>query len=199
MPEAQPDSIFYRPTNWIDPFEWTDVFGNDHPVEVDVGAGKGRFLLWAAGVCPEHNFLGVERLLLRMRKADRKARRQGLNNVRLIRIEASYLVGKLIPSSTVAAYHIYFPDPWPKRRHHQRRLFNVAFAGELLRTLVPGGKLNVATDHEGYFEQMRSVMQGRPEFVACPVLPLPVEAQTDFEQEFLAASQTIHRARWQKR
>jgi tRNA (guanine-N7-)-methyltransferase len=199
MSTPAPADIFFRPTNWLDPFAWESVFGNDRPVEVDVGAGKGSFLLWAAATQLQHNFLGIERLLLRLRKVNKKACRQGLTNVRLIRLEASYLIGKLIPPSSVAAYHIYFPDPWPKRRHQHHRLFNAVFAGDVLRTLRPGGFLNVATDHEEYFRQIQAVMLPVKECAVCPVVSLPVEAQTDFEKEFLAAGTPIHRGRWQKR
>jgi len=193
---ASTETNLYTPPNWLDPLDWRQVFGNRQPVEVDVGCGKGSFLLWVAQTRPQHNFLGIERLLLRLRKVDKKARRRGLTNVRLIRLEASYLISKLIPPASVTAYHIYFPDPWPKRRHHDRRLINPAFALELQRTLLPAGCLHVATDHEEYFRQMEAVMAGNPAFAREQPESLPVEAQTDFEREFLAAGKPVHRARW---
>lgn len=198
MSTPAPASLFYRPPNWLDPFEWRAVFDNDRPVEVDIGAGKGSFLLWAAATRPDHNFLGIERLLVRLRKVEKKARRQELTNIRLLRLEASYLIGKLIPAASVAVYHLYFPDPWPKRRHVHHRLFNASFAADLLRTLQPGGVVNVATDHEEYFQQVQSVLRPVVEFQSVPVVVLPVEAQTDFEREFLAAGKPIHRGRWVK-
>lgn len=192
------DSTFYRPANVLDPLDWRVVFGNDHPVEVDVGCGKGGFLLWAAQTRPGYNFLGIERLLLRLRKVDKKASKRGLSNIRLIRLEASYLIGKLIPAESVTAYHIYFPDPWPKRRHERRRLFNAAFVSDLRRTLRAAGTVSVATDHEPYFRQMETVMAGDDGFAPIGVEELPVDAQTEFEKEFVTAGKPIWRARWQK-
>ena len=145
------ETTLYTPPNWIEPLNWQSVFAESRPTEVDIGCGKGGFLLWAAQTRLDRNFIGVERLLLRLRGVDKKIRRLGLANARLIRIEASYLIAKLIPESSVSAYHIYFPDPWPKRRHHRRRLFSPAFVGDLRRTLQPGGVVNVATDQENYF------------------------------------------------
>ena len=194
---ATPTNI-HTPPNWLDPIDWAAVFASAQPIEVDVGCGKGAFLLWAAQARPDHNFLGIERLLLRLRKVDKKARRRGLMNVRFIRLEAGYFISKLIPTASVVAYHIYFPDPWPKRRHWPKRLVNAAIASDLWRTLEPGGAVNMATDHQQYFEQMERVMAAMPEFRQEPPLSLPAEAQTDFEKEFLAAGRPVYRARWVK-
>lgn len=191
-------SNIHTPPSWLDPIDWSTVFASQQPIEVDIGCGKGAFLLWAAQSRPDHNFLGVERLLLRLRKVDRKVQRRGLRNVRFIRLEASYLVSRLVPSCSISVYHLYFPDPWPKRRHFQKRLLNPAFASELLRTLVAGGCLNTATDHEDYFRQMERVLAGIGEFRREAPISLPVEAQTDFEREFLAAGKTVFRGRWVK-
>jgi tRNA (guanine-N7-)-methyltransferase len=192
------DSLIHRPPNILDPLNWPAVFGNDQPVEVDVGCGKGGFLLWAAQTRPTHNFLGIERLLVRLRKVDRKAGKRGLTNVRLIRLEASYLIGKLVPAGSVAAYHVYFPDPWPKRRHERHRLFSTGFVSDLHRTLRPAGTVSAATDHEPYFRQIEAVMAGNRGFTPLPVEDLPAEAQTEFEKEFVAAGKPIWRARWGK-
>ena len=146
-----PTSI-YVPSNWVARLDWVEVFGNAQPVEVDIGCGKGSFLLWSAQTRATTNFVGVDRLLRRLRKIDRKVQRIGLPNVRLIRVEASYLVGFLVPEASVAAYHVYFPDPWPKRRHRQRRLICGAFLSDLHRTLCEGGAVNCATDDAEYFQ-----------------------------------------------
>ncbi len=188
----------YTPSNWLDPLEWREIFARPGPVEIDVGCGKGSFLLWAAQAKPETNFLGVERLLARARKMDRKIVTLGLQNVRLIRIEASYLVGKLIPDESVFAYHIYFPDPWPKRRHHRRRLFNPVFVADLRRTLQRGGAVNIATDHDEYFTQITQLMTKPGEFLATKPETLPREAKTDFEREFLTVGKSIFRSRYVK-
>ena len=192
------ETALYTPPNWIEPLNWQSVFAESRPTEVDIGCGKGGFLLWAAQTRLDRNFLGVERLLLRLRKVDKKIRRLGLANARLIRIEASYLIAKLIPESSVSAYHIYFPDPWPKRRHHRRRLFSPAFVGDLRRTLQPDGTVNVATDQENYFREITTLMQESGAFVAESPLSLPDEARTEFERGFIVEGKPVFRGRWKR-
>jgi len=192
------ETTLYTPPNWIEPLNWKNIFADPRSIEVDVGCGKGGFLLWVAQTQPDRNFLGVERLLLRLRKVDKKIRRLSLVNARLIRIEASYLIAKLIPESSVSAYHVYFPDPWPKRRHHRRRLFSTAFVGDLQRTLQPGGTVNVATDQENYFQEITTLMQESGVFVAESPLSLPDEARTEFEREFLVEGKPVFRGRWKR-
>ena len=188
--------MIYQPASYLEPLDWRSVFGREAPVEIDVGCGKGNFLAWLAGTKPEHDFLGVDRQLVRLRKVDKKVQRAGLANVRLLRLEFSYLIEWLIPDTSVAAYYIFFPDPWPKRRHAAKRLFQPAFVEQLRRTLVVGGAVNVATDNGPYFEQIAPLMS---EFDTEPPLSLPEEARTEFEKIFLAKGDAIHRARWRKK
>ena len=193
----RPDSAVYKPANWLDPLPWPAVFSDAaRPLEIDIGCGKGGFLLWSAGTRPGTNFLGVERQLIRLRKVDKKILDQQLPNVRLLRVEAGYLVSKLIPPQSVTAYHIFFPDPWPKRRHQARRLFQPAFVEALYRTLQPGGAVNVATDHLEYFAQMQKVMGASGRFRETAADGLPAEAQTEFEKIFLAQGKSIGRAKF---
>jgi tRNA (guanine-N7-)-methyltransferase len=180
----------------MDPLAWKDVFEVERPIEVEIGAGKGTFLAWAAHARPGANFLGVERRLDRLRKIDRKIKRAGLHNVKLLRIEAGYLVTKLFPSASVDVYHILFPDPWPKRRHAGNRLIQDPFVRELARTLRRGGVVNLATDSADYFAQMERVMNGSGLFDAETPEQLPVDAQTDFERDFIAAGKPIYRCRY---
>ncbi|HUK84178.1 MAG TPA: tRNA (guanosine(46)-N7)-methyltransferase TrmB [Verrucomicrobiae bacterium] len=189
-------TAIYKPANWLDPLDWAAVFGGPQPIEIDIGCGKGAFLLWAAQVRPQHNFVGVERQLVRLRKVDKKVQRAGLRNIRLLRIEAGYFVSKLVPNDSVSAYHIYFPDPWPKRRHHSRRLFKPAFVGELHRTLTRGGVVNVASDDVDYFSQIQKEMVESKQFAAEPAEGLPPEARTEFENAFLNQGKKIFRARF---
>ena len=189
-------TALYKPVNWLDPLDWRVVFDEPRPVEIDIGCGKGAFLLWAAQARPLRNFIGVERQLVRLRKVDKKLQRLGLGNVRLIRIEASYFVSKLVPDDSVSAYNINFPDPWPKRRHHPRRLFNAGFAQELSRTLTRHGVVNVATDDTGYFTHIQQVMAESERFASAPPEPLPPEAKTEFENVFVAQGKPIHRTRF---
>ena len=198
-PNGANASAIFKPDNWFAPLEWHKVFAQEQPIEIDLGCGKGSFLVWAAHTQPQRNFLGVERLLRRLRRVDRKAARAGVNNVRLIRVEATYLVSKLVPDRSISTYHILFPDPWPKRRHHTRRLIQVPFLSEVHRTLTAEGVVNCATDHEGYFEWIQREFQKSGQFVETEPAQLPPEAWTDFEREFVAAGKKVYRCRWQKR
>ena len=185
--------FLYAPASWFQLLDWQLVFGNTHPVEIDLGCGDGTFLVQRAGRYPERNFVGVDRLLGRARKVDRKAQRLGLMNVRALRIESSYAVGYLFPPGSVTVCHIYFPDPWPKKRHQKRRLLQPEFVGALGRAVACGGEVRIATDHEEYFEEIRALFAGSNGWAEYPLEePLP-EERTDFEQEFVKAEKTIHR------
>jgi tRNA (guanine-N7-)-methyltransferase len=192
-------SFIFKPDNWFQPLDWRAVFPLEQPLDIDLGCGNGSFLLWAARAHPQRNFLGVERLLRRLRRVDRKAVRDGLENVRLIRVEATYLIGKLIPTGSVSTYHILFPDPWPKRRHHTRRLISPDFLADVHRTMTLDGAINCATDHEEYFAWIQQAFTSNARFTEAEPAVLPPEARTDFEKEFVAAGKQVHRSRWFKR
>lgn len=169
------------PSDWLHPMDLGNVFDRAGPVDIDLGCGKGRFLLARASAHPEVNFLGIDRMLRRIRKIDHKAQRRGLDNIRLLRIEAYYAVSYLIPADAIRTYFIFFPDPWPKKRHHDNRLFNPRFVDALHRTLVPGGVVHVATDHQPYFEAIAGILRGDARFREVePYVPAP-EERTDFE------------------
>ncbi len=172
--------------NVLDPLPLADAFPNPgHPIEIDMGCGKGRFLRARARRCPGTNYLGIDRLLGRIRKIEKKAVREGLDNVRLLRMDAYYAATYLVPSACVSVYHVYFPDPWPKARHQRHRLFNEAFMDALARTLVPGGAVHLATDHLPYFDAIARIVCDDPRFVPAPV-PFPTDDErTDFELLFL--------------
>jgi tRNA (guanine-N7-)-methyltransferase len=165
------------------------------PLEVELGSGDGGFLAAWAAVNPGRNFLGVERLLGRLRKLDRKGRRAGLTNLRLMRVEAGYLVRYLLPDRAVSCVHIYFPDPWPKRKHRGNRLINEAFAQSLHRVLVEGGMVYLRTDDPDYFAQMQSVFGAHADFHPAATPPSLTSVLTDFEREFHARGiDTLHAA-----
>ena len=161
-----------------------EAFDPARPVEVDIGCGKGRFLLARATANPGIQFLGIERLLPRVRKIDRKVQRAGLDNVRIIRLEAAYTLQYFIPEHSVQRFYVLFPDPWPKRRHHKRRLFDEAFRTLLWTRLVPGGEVQVATDHLDYFAEMQNQLDADPRFESVPAMERAPEEQTDFELIF---------------
>jgi len=136
------------------PFDFQRLFGRPCPVEVEIGIGKGRFILGEAVQRPQVGFLGIERVRKYLRIALARLNRCGCENVRVACEDAGILVRTLIPDHSVTAYHIYFPDPWPKKRHHKRRFIPPNFAAHLFRTLRPGGIVKVATDSSDYFHEI---------------------------------------------
>ena len=192
------ESLIHRPSSWVERLPLGELFAKTQPLEVELGAGDGSFLAQWAGAHPERNFIGVERLLGRLRKLDRKGRRLGLRNLRLMRIEASYFMEYLLPPGSLAALHIYFPDPWPKRKHRKNRLVNEAFVAAAARGLAPGGVVWLRTDHAEYFEQMTTVFGAAQEFRALETPPDLAAVVTDFEREFNARGLGTWRAGYDK-
>jgi tRNA (guanine-N7-)-methyltransferase len=184
-PAADARTWLVRP-DILSRLDYAALFGNGHPVELELGAGDGSFLIRHAGATPGRNFLGVERLLGRLRKVDRKARTAGIANVRGIRIEAGYLLEWMIPPASLAAIHVYFPDPWPKRRHWPNRLVNAAFTRLAHAALMPGGIVHLRTDHPGYHEQMQKVFAAAAGFETCAPPEDLLAVKTDFERDFNA-------------
>jgi tRNA (guanine-N7-)-methyltransferase len=178
------DSRIYKPESIVEPLPVTKLFPSPRPLEVELGAGDGSFLAAYAAAHRETNFIGVERLLGRLRKIDRKAHRAGLTNLSLIRIEASYVVNYLLPREGVRAVHIYFPDPWPKRRHWKNRLITPAFTELLRAVLEKGGEVHLRTDDRNYFEQMLESFGGNSSFEKIQTPPALLEFTTDFERGF---------------
>ena len=135
------------------PLDWRQVFGNDHPVEMEIGSGKGTFLTDQAKARPEVNFFGIEWANWFYRYAADRLRRNGCLNARVVRAEALFFLNEFVPGASLSVLHVYFPDPWPKKRHHKRRLVQEPFLRQAERVLCAGGRLQVVTDHQGYFEE----------------------------------------------
>ncbi len=173
------------PENWLDPYDFKAAFqDSEKPFEVDIGSGKGRFLVARSGKFPETNFLGIERQKIRIHSSGRRCERAGRENVRLFRMEGYYAISQMVPTAYVANYYFFFPDPWPKDRHHDNRLFNSAFIDALFRTLESGGCLHVATDHLPYFEEIYVLLQSDDRFEEIKAFEPDDEERTDFELIF---------------
>jgi tRNA (guanine-N7-)-methyltransferase len=191
-------SLLHRLTSATDRLDWAQVFRNAEPVEIELGSGDGSFLVEYARLHPERSFLGVERLMGRIRKLDREGRRAGLQNLRGVRVECGYFTEYLVPPESVAAFHIYFPDPWPKKRHAKNRLVQPRLADSLQRALTPTGSVFLRTDHPDYFAQMLEVFRGAVGWEEFET-PSPLAAVlTDFEREFTARGIQTHRAAFRK-
>jgi tRNA (guanine-N7-)-methyltransferase len=180
---AAPDILFV-PSDYLDPLPLASCFLKPQPIEVEIGAGDGSWVLQYAAAHPERNFLAVERLMGRLNKILRKGARAGLLNLRAMRIDAPYFLRHLLPEGCVSALHVYFPDPWPKARHHKNRLINDAFPDVARRVLAPGGLLHLRTDDADYFEQMTTVFGAHADFEPVETPGELAAVRTDFERTF---------------
>jgi len=178
----------------VESLDLAQLFPKPQSLEVELGCGDASFLAEYAGRHPERNFIGVERLLGRIRKLDRKGRRAGLTNLRGVQIESSYFLQYLLPPHPASALHVYFPDPWPKKRHRKNRLINESFPRLAHAALAPGGGVYLRTDDEDYFAQMTGVFDASKEFQWIETPPELAELLTDFEREFRARGISTLRA-----
>lgn len=145
------------------PIELNELFLRSGPVEIEVGSGKGTFLLHQARLHPELNYLGIEWASKYYRFSVDRICRWQMDNVRILRTDARDFIAHYLPDTSVDAFHIYFPDPWPKKRHHKRRFFAPDNIRHVIRSLLPTGHLRVATDHREYFEVISDCLLGHPE------------------------------------
>lgn len=181
----KPDSLRVFPDQWIDPTDFREKFDHpERPFEIDIGCGKGRFLLARSGKFPETNFLGIDRMLNRIRKIDKKARKLGRENIRLLRIDGYYATTFLLPPESVDTVYVFYPDPWPKGKHHHNRLFNEPFMDAIARALKPGGKIHAASDHLPYFEEMEALLKNDARFEQTETFVPAEDEVTDFELIF---------------
>ncbi|MYB01342.1 tRNA (guanosine(46)-N7)-methyltransferase TrmB [Candidatus Poribacteria bacterium] len=194
------------------PIDWEALFGNTHPVEIEIGFGKGRFLLEASKRHPKVNYIGVERaqkyVELTRERFEKYIRHFGIDrasgmfsNVRLAWTDANYFLTRYVAAASVQAYHIYFPDPWPRKRQQKRRIFrNQDFLEALTRTLnTENGRLYVVTDYEEYFWEIQERLAGLS--VLHPIdanLKPDRDIATNFETKYILEGRPIYRAVYEK-
>ena len=196
--DAGPPAILVRPPSYIERLDVGALFVRPQPLEVELGAGDGSFFVQWAALNPDVNFLGVERLLGRLKKIGKKSKRAGLENARGLRLEAGYFAEYLLPPSSVRAFHIYFPDPWPKRKHRANRLINEKFSEVLRAALQDGGLVYLRTDDTDYFAQMTGVFGANPRFAPVPTPERLAAVLTDFERGFTAQGIHTNRAAYRR-
>ncbi|MCI0499624.1 MAG: tRNA (guanosine(46)-N7)-methyltransferase TrmB [Planctomycetales bacterium] len=187
--------------------DFSVFFGRSAPVEMEIGSGKGTFLVSQAAAFPEINFFGIEWANKYYRYAVDRIGRKGTGNIRLIRTDAASFIQRHIPDASIRVFHLYFPDPWPKKRHHKRRFFCHENLDQIFRILEPGGIINIATDHADYFEQMTAVARhaiGQGRFDEVPFIR-PAGAQegevvgTNYERKYLREGRKTHTLALRKR
>jgi len=188
------------------PWCWTDVFGPSavaRPVEIEVGVGKGTFLLARAEQRPDVDFLGIEYARAYACYAADRVGRAGLKNAKVLCADAEAVFRTAIPDASVFRVHVYFPDPWPKRKHHRRRLLQPAFVRQVWRVLPPGGQLLIVTDHRDYFEHIKRTLGAVDGFVetAFPQLLDTDEhiVGTNFEKKYVEEGRAFYRVALLKR
>ena len=178
--------------------DFVRIFGRASPIHIEIGAGKGTFLLNQAKARPDDNFLGIEWARKYYRYAVDRIGRWGLTNVRIIRTDAAAFVADSIGEDSIDCFHIYFPDPWPKKRHHKRRFICPANLEHLIRCLKVGGQLKIATDHADYFEVIKMVLAARNETLQ-EIAFLPTAGAnagewvgTNFERKYIKNQRQIY-------
>jgi tRNA (guanine-N7-)-methyltransferase len=195
---AAAPSLVYDLPSILERLQLDQLFISNQSLEVELGCGDASFLAAYAAMHPERNFIGVERLLGRIRKLDRKGRRARLTNLRGVRIESAYFLEYLLPPSITSAVHVYFPDPWPKLKHRRHRLINERFPNLVWQVLASSGVVYLRTDDEDYFQQMLQVFAGDKRFHAVQTPNDLISVRTDFEQDFNAQGIPTRRAAYQR-
>ncbi len=163
------------------------------PLEIELGFGKGRYLVGRAAAQPGADFLGVEIASKYYRLVRDRARRRGLANLTLVRAEAVFLMATALPRAEARAVHVYHPDPWPKDRHHKRRLFDPETVDLVLGLLEPGGRLFFATDFLEYGDVVTELLESHPALDVETVDGWPEGPRTNYEAKFVARGQPITR------
>ncbi len=172
------------------------MFGNARPVELEIGSGKGTFLAARAAARPEINLLGIEYARGYCLYTADRVKRAGLGNVRMLCVDAAAFVELCMGDASIWRLHVYFPDPWPKTRHHRRRLIQASFVKQAVRILQPGGEFIVVTDHRDYFEQVRRLLADVPGLAAIPFPKMSDQdgelVGTNFERKYIVQGRPFH-------
>jgi len=195
--------LVLKPVDLETPLNPQSIFGRTAPLGLEIGTGRGRFLIELASLNPQMDFLGLEYRLKRTNIVARKVRRQKLTNIRLIWTEAKLFLEQSIGPGTLDQIYINFPDPWPKRRHRRRRLLQQSFVDRVSDWLKPGGCLTFATDFTPYADQVVEILESDARFRSALQSPsvrdrLDDYPSTEFELMFRAQGKLLHFMRFQR-
>jgi tRNA (guanine-N7-)-methyltransferase len=174
-------------------FDAPSVFGRRAPLEVEIGSGKARFLIAAARACPAHDYLGIERALAYYRICRERLARADVPNARIVRADGRLFVETALAPSSVAAFHVYFPDPWPKKKQKKRRLLDGIFLERLATRLEPGGTLRIATDHPDYGSTLGPLLETVPSLERVDWSSLPAPPPTHYSLKYEREGRPIWR------
>jgi tRNA (guanine-N7-)-methyltransferase len=177
--------------------KWRQIFRRVGPIKVEIGFGNGAFLVEMAQREPETNFVGLEIYRKGIKKAKKRIKRAGLENIRLIRHEASAALSKIFSGGDISEIYINFPDPWPKRRHHKRRLINSSFIDTVYHVLKDGGRIFIATDYQEYAEEIEGLFKSHEGYGYLNHY-FPEHTPTKYEQETLRVGQAVYYISWEK-
>jgi tRNA (guanine-N7-)-methyltransferase len=181
------------------PYVWSEVFGRSSPVEVDLGAGDGVYAEARAKRESDRNFIAVERLLGRATKIAKKAIRNQLTNLKILRLESAYFIKNLCAESSLDAITVRYPDPWPKRRHHANRLLQKEFFEDAARAVISGGCIKLTTDDREYFEWAQKEAEKCSAWVPDLSWTGVDEPTSEFEELFAKEGREVYRKAWRKR
>ncbi len=173
------------------PFDAVLRFGRRAPLEVEIGSGKARFLVAAARANPTHDFLGVERSLSYYRLCRERIARSGLPNAAVVRADGRLFVEMALAPGSVHGLHVYFPDPWPKKKQRKRRLLDGVFLETASSRLVPGGHLRIATDHPDYRRELETLVETVPALERLPWTDFPAPPPTNYELKYAREGRPI--------
>lgn len=193
-------SIPWKQLDW--PLNLESLFGFDGPLDVEIGFGNGAFLVDLAAASPERQFIGIERSLGSLTRLFSRLVSREVQNVRVIQADASFILDRLFGPEDITGLFINFPDPWPKERHHARRLIQPAFIRLVARRLVPGGELLIGTDHRDYARWIAEVLEGQSDLVSKHpttfVSEIPGRKPTKYERKARETQSPIHFFQWKR-
>ena len=196
--QKETDETLVPISNLIHPIAWETVFGNAAPVELDLGCGDGGFLTEYVLENPDKNFFATERLMGRINKIRKKSKKIQIKNIKVARIESAYFLKYLVPPNSLSAIHLYFPDPWPKKRHEKYRLVQTKFANICQKSLLFGGTIYLRTDNKAYYEQILANFDNEKLLEKTTTPKSLIKFQTDFEKHWLQMGLSTYYAAYKK-